>query len=169
MESSDTDKNVAVLVVKIGAWERLSHTWFHEEGIVHDHSATQLLPDLKLLGYNEVILQCDGEPALKGVQEEVKRSFEGTASCEHSSVGDSGPHGAADRTVQSVGEMYRVFGRGLQDRVDASLHGKHAVTAWLVSMWVTGFLVTQWETMDASDMSGTKVSHTHSSTLFKNQ
>ena len=32
-----------------------------------------MIKDIKKLGYSEVILKCDGEPALKSVQEEVKR------------------------------------------------------------------------------------------------
>ena len=56
--------------------------------MVQDHGVTQLLADLKLLGYSEVILKCDGEPALKAVQEEVKRRFEGTAISENSPVGE---------------------------------------------------------------------------------
>ena len=35
-------------------------------------------------------------------------------------------------TVQAVGEMIWVIRRGLEDRVGASLLGKHVVTAWLV-------------------------------------
>ena len=32
-----------------------------------------MIKDIKKLGYSEVVLKCDGEPALKSVQEEVKR------------------------------------------------------------------------------------------------
>ena len=42
------------------------------KGMTHEHGATAMLKDLSTLGYNEVILKCDGEPALKSVQEEVK-------------------------------------------------------------------------------------------------
>ena len=70
--------------------------------------------------------------ALKAVHQEVKRRFEGTAICENSPVGDSRANGAAERTVQAVGDMISVVRRGLEDRVGASLPGEHAVTSWLV-------------------------------------
>lgn len=55
----------------------LSHV-VPRKGVVHQHSTTQLFAGLKQLGYNEVIMKCDGEPALNSVQEEVKRRLEGT-------------------------------------------------------------------------------------------
>ena len=132
MGSSDEDENLAILVVKGRRTRMVFSRVVPRKGVVHDQSATQLLADLQLLGYSEVILKCDGEPALKAVQEKVNRHFEGTAGCENNPVGDSRATGAAERTVQAVGELIRVIWRGLEDRVGASLPGKHVVTAWLV-------------------------------------
>ena len=132
MWSSDEDENLAILAVKDRRTRMVFSHVVPRKGVVHDHSATQLPSDLKLLGYSEVILKCDGEPALKAVQEEVKRLLEATAICESSPVGDSRANGAVERTAQAVGEMIRVVRRGLEDRVGASLPGKHAVTSWLV-------------------------------------
>eukprot|EP00974_Lingulodinium_polyedra_P086521 8383083-Lingulodinium_polyedra.AAC.1 len=56
-------------------------------------------------GYSEVVLKCDGEPALKAVQDEVRRRFEGTAICDNSPVVDGRSIGAAERAVQSVGAV----------------------------------------------------------------
>ena len=47
--------------------------WFPEKGLTHEHGAEEMIKDIKKLGYSEVILMCDGEPALKSVQKEVKR------------------------------------------------------------------------------------------------
>ena len=76
MGSSDEDENLAILVVKDGRTRMVFSRVVPRKGVFHDQSTTQLLADLKLLGYSEVILKCDGEPALKAVQEEVKRNFE---------------------------------------------------------------------------------------------
>ena len=139
--SSDEDENLAILVVKDRRTRLVVSHVVPRQGVVHDH-----LADLRLLVYNEVILKCDGEPALKAVQEEVKRRFEGTAICENSPVGDSRANGAAERNVQAVGEMIRVVRRGLEDRVGASLPGKHAVTAWLVEH--VGDLISRYQVGD---------------------
>lgn len=49
------------------------------KGLVLEHSAQELLKDLHKFGYHEVILMCDGEPALQCVQEGVgtRRKFSG--------------------------------------------------------------------------------------------
>ena len=64
--SSDEDENLAILVVKDRRTRLMFSHVVPRKGVVHDHSATQLLADLRLLGYNEVILKCDGEPAPEG-------------------------------------------------------------------------------------------------------
>ena len=91
-----------------------------------------MIKDLKKLGYSEVILKCDGEPALKSVQEEVKRKRPEPTILENSPVGDSRSNGAAERAVQAIGEQVRVLRRGLEQRLGLKLSGKHPVTSWLV-------------------------------------
>ena len=34
-----------------------------KKGFSHEHGATELIKDIAKLGYNEIILKCDGEPA----------------------------------------------------------------------------------------------------------
>lgn len=68
-----------------GRWQYWS--WTHvllahvvpRKGLAHKHDSQELLRDLQKLGYHEVILKCDGEPALRSVQEEVKRRREAPA------------------------------------------------------------------------------------------
>ena len=62
MGSSDEDENLAILVVQDRRTRLVFSHVVPRKGVAHDHSATQLLADLRL-GYNEVILKCDGEPA----------------------------------------------------------------------------------------------------------
>ena len=44
-----------------------------KKGFSHEHGATELIKDIAKLGNNEIIFKCDGEPALKTIQEEVRR------------------------------------------------------------------------------------------------
>ena len=39
--------------------------WFPRRVFSHKHGATELIKDIAKLGYNEIILKCDGGPALK--------------------------------------------------------------------------------------------------------
>ena len=51
---------------------------------------------------------------------------------ENSPVGDSRANGAAERALQAIAEQVRVIRRGLEQRLELRLSGKHPVTAWLV-------------------------------------
>ena len=103
-----------------------------KKGFTHGHGAEEMIKDIKKLWYSEIILKCDGEPALKSVQEEVKRRRPEPTILENSPVGDSRSNGAAERAVQAVGEQVRVLRRGLEQRLGVKLSGKHPVMAWLV-------------------------------------
>ena len=103
-----------------------------KKGFTHEHGAAEMVKDIKKLGYSEMILKCDGEPALKSVQEEVKRRRSEQTILENSPVGDSRSNGVAERAVQAIGEHVRVLRRGLEQRLGVKLSSKHPVTAWLV-------------------------------------
>ena len=77
-------------------------------------------------------MKCDGDPALKSVQEEVKRRRTESTVLENSPVGDSRANGSAERAVQAIGEQVRVLRRGLERRLGLKVSGKHPVMAWLV-------------------------------------
>ena len=91
-----------------------------------------MIKDIKKLGYSEVILKCDGEPAVKSVQEEVKRRRTEATMLENSAVGDSRANGRAEIAVLAIGEQVRVLQRGLERRLGLKVSWKHPVMAWLV-------------------------------------
>ena len=118
------------------ARDRRSHMLFAHlvprKGLTFAHGASQMIRDLEILGYNEVVLKCDNEPALKAVQKEVAERRTKTTRVENSPKGDSKANGAAERAVQAVGEQLRVLRCGLQQRLGARVPGGHDLTAWLV-------------------------------------
>ncbi len=81
------------------------------------HGAVEMIKDIGKLGHREVILKSDNEPALRSVQEEVKRRREDPTILENSPVGDSRANGAAERAVQAVGEQICLLRKGLEERV----------------------------------------------------
>ena len=103
-----------------------------KKGFSHEHGAAELIKDTAKLGYIEIILKCDGEPAMKTIQEEVRKQRSEKTILENSPVGDSRANGAAERAVQAIAEQVRVLRRGLEQRLGLRLSGKHPVTAWLV-------------------------------------
>ena len=97
--------------------------------MVHLRGATELVKDIEKLGYDEIILKSDNEPALRSVQAEVKP------------LGETSPFsrthflvtvGAAERAVETVGEQVRVLRHALELRVGRRLPGHHRVTARLI-------------------------------------
>ena len=77
-------------------------------------------------------MKSDGEPAIRAVQEEVKRRRMENTILENSPPGDSRANGAAERAVKAVSEQVRVLRAGLQARLESVLKGNHPVTTWLI-------------------------------------
>ena len=102
------------------------------KGMVNEHGAQAMLADLDKLGYKDIILKCDGEPAMKSVQEEVKRRRADNTILENSIPGDSQSNGAAERAVKAVGEQVRVLRAGLQARLGLVVRANHPVMTWLI-------------------------------------
>ena len=102
------------------------------KGIVHEHGAAAMVSDIERLGYKEVILECDGEPAMKSVQEEVKRRRMDPTILENSVPGDSRSNGATERAVKALGEHVRVLRAGVQERLGLVIRSSHPVMTWLV-------------------------------------
>lgn len=77
-------------------------------------------------------MKSGGEPALKSIQEEVKRRREDPAIIEDSLVGDSQSTGVAERAVRAVAEQVRVLRHALESRLGLKLNSMHPVLCWLV-------------------------------------
>ena len=100
-EGEDT---IAVLVARDRRTKMIFAHVVPKKGFTHEHGAEEMMKDISKLGYHEVILKCDGEPALKSVQEEVRRKRTEKTILENSPVGDSRANGVAERAVQAVAE-----------------------------------------------------------------
>ena len=103
-----------------------------KKGLVSNHGAQELLKDIERLGYQEVCLKFDGEPALKAVQEDVQKRREKPTLVENSPVGDSQANGVAERAVQAVAQQLRVLRAGLEQRIEAKVPGSHPIVTWIV-------------------------------------
>lgn len=104
-----------------------------KKGVACEHCVQEPPKDLQKLGYHKVILECDGEPALKSVQEEIKRRKEAPAILETSGVGDTHANGSTERTVQALGKQAHVHRQGLKPRLVAKMSNTHANVSWVVA------------------------------------
>ena len=129
------EENEETVAIQVARDRRTKMTFAHvvpKKGMTHEHGAVAMLADLKKLGYHEVILKCDGEPALRSVQEEVKLRREQPTILENSPVADSRSNGAAERAVQAVQEHVRVLKHGLEQRLGIKIKASHPVLSWIV-------------------------------------
>ena len=128
-------EDAETLAVQVARDRRTQMLFAHvvpRKGMLHDRGAVAMLEDLERLGYKELILKCDGEPAMKSVQEEVKRRRADPTILENSVPGDSRSNGAAERAVKALGEHVRVLRAGLQGRLELIIRTSHPLMTWLV-------------------------------------
>ena len=108
------EETVAIQVAKDRRTRMIFAHMVPKKGITHEFGADAMIEDLVKLGYEEMIFRCDGEPALKVVQEvKVRRNYQ--TIMENSPVGDSRANGAAERAAQAVEEQVRVERHGLEN------------------------------------------------------
>ena len=129
---NDGEETLAIQVARDRRTRMIFAHVVPRKGMSHEYGAVAMTNDLERLGYNEVILKCDNEPALRNVQEEVKARRTQSTLLENSPVGDSRSNGAAERAVQAVQEQVRVLRHGLEQRLGAKVSTHHPVMAWLV-------------------------------------
>ena len=128
----DDEETLAVQVARDRRTQMLFAHVVPRKGMIHEHGAVAMVKDIEKLGYKEVILKCDGEPAMKSVQEEVKKRRIDATILENSVPGDSRSNGAAERAVKALGEQVRVLRAGLQGRLGLVMKSSHPVMTWLV-------------------------------------
>ena len=128
----EDEETLAVQVARDRRTQMIFANVVPRKGMIHEHGAKSMVDDLAKLGYHEIILKCDGEPALKNVQAEVQRRRSAQTILENSVPGDSKTNGAAERAVKAVGEQVRVLRAGLQARLDMVVRTSHPMLTWLV-------------------------------------
>ena len=102
------------------------------KGMASEHGARMLCQDLDTMGYKQLILKCDNEPALVNVQVEVKKVSPQDVILENSPAGDSKANGAAEQAVRAFSEQFRAVRGGLQARLEQTIPGSHPVTSWMI-------------------------------------
>ena len=127
LASAEDDETIPIQVARDRRTQMLFAHVVPRKGMVCHHGADAMEKDIAKLGYQEIILKSDGEPAIKAVQEEVKRRRTANTILENSARGDSRANGAAERAVKAVSEQVRVLRAGLQARLGSVIKGSHPV------------------------------------------
>ena len=97
-----------------------------------DRLCMKVVEDLDNLGYKEVVIKSDQEPALCNFIEVVKAHWNGDAALENSPVGESESNGAVERAIQSWEGQVRTMKDALECRLGSPVPPDHAIMTWLV-------------------------------------
>ena len=73
LASADDEETIPIQVARDRRTQMLFAHVVPRKGMVSQHGADAMEKDIEKLGYKEIILKSDGEPAIKAVQDEVKR------------------------------------------------------------------------------------------------
>ena len=104
-----------------------------KKGITDEYATKCIIEDLSTLGRKKVILKCDGEPAIKALQQEVKRRREEETLEENSTKTSSQSNGIAERAVQAFEEQFRTMRAAMEEKLSATIPNAHPVMLWLIS------------------------------------
>jgi hypothetical protein len=102
-----------------------------------EHLCKRVVEDLDNLGYKEILLKGDQEPALRTLIEMVKASWNGDAALENSPVGESESNGAVERAIQSWEGQVRTMKDALESRIKSDIPADHPIMTWLVEYAAT--------------------------------
>ena len=105
LATADDEETIPIQVARDRRTQMIFAHVVPRKGMISQHGADAMEKDIEKLGYKEIILKSDGEPAIKSVQEEVKRRRGDNTILENSPPGDSRSNGAAERAVKAVSEQ----------------------------------------------------------------
>ena len=101
----------------------------------HDaHAIKMVAREIKLAGYNKLILKSDQEPSIKELIEAVKRERSEKIEiqkveiqCEESPVGEHKSNGDVEIAIQHVRAQIRTMRLGLQARYQSKIRADHPI------------------------------------------
>ena len=102
----------ATLIVQVTRDVTSKCTFAHavpRKGVSHLFGAEQVCTDIECLGYKDVVIKTDNEPAMITLQEEIRSRRTDKTILENSPVGESQSNGIAERAVRSVANQVRVL------------------------------------------------------------
>ena len=92
-----------------------------------DAAVKKVVDHLDNLGYKEIVLKGDQEPAMTSLMELIKAAWNGDAVLEHSPVGQSQANGAVERAIQSWQGQVRTLKDSLEYKINAKMTPDHDV------------------------------------------
>ena len=105
----DAEKTHPIIIAREPRTGCTYASWVPSKGATEGWIIKRLIMFIDGLGYPEVILKSDQEPAIEAVQEAVKMQRKQSTILDNSPVGESRSTGLTEKTVQEVTGMIRTY------------------------------------------------------------
>jgi hypothetical protein len=92
----------------------------------------QVVNDLDNLGYKDIVLKSDQEPALINLLETIKAAWNGNSVLENSPVRESEANGAVERAIQTWEGQVRTMKDALEHKLQVVIPPDHAIMTWII-------------------------------------
>ena len=99
---------------------------------VNPYAVKSLAKDIAALGYTELVLKSDGEPAISALKQAVRMERHERIVFESSLVKESKSNGAAENAVQQVQGQFRAMKDSFEARVRARISGESPLVPWMI-------------------------------------
>ena len=96
------------------------------------YAVKSLAADIGALGYRQLVLKSDGEPAVQALKEAVRAERSEKIVLESSPVGESKSNGGAECAIQQVQGQFRAMKDSLETRIGTRIAEDSPVVPWLV-------------------------------------
>ena len=97
----------------------------------------RIVEDIDNMGYSQIVLKGDQEPALSRLIEVVKGSWNGNAALETSPVRESESNGAVERAIRVWEGQVQMIKDALESKLQCEFPRDHPVMTWLVECATT--------------------------------
>ena len=135
-EEDSDDRGMPILVAKDMLNTPMSTGMVFARVVPHKgrcpYAIKSLAADVGALGYSQLVLKSDGEPAVQALKEAVKAERPEKIVLESSPVGESQSNGGAECAIQLVQGQFRAMKDSLEARIGTRIAEDSPVVPWLI-------------------------------------
>ena len=123
-EEAEADDKVKTIIVKDEGSGCLAAHVVEQKGAKDQWAVERILDDIKMFGHTDIIMKCDGEPALIQVQDEIIEKRTAGSVPQNPPAYDPQANGAVERGAQEFMNQMRALKIGGEQRIQMKVNTK---------------------------------------------